>query len=109
MDVYGVSAPDLFRIDDLLDFSNDQIFSTNNTNPDSSSHQYHHQPHSHNSSSAATATYYDNLLPNSSDDFTDNLYVPVSTLTLLINSTPKYVFFIYSIHLKVEGNPGNNC
>ncbi|PHT60695.1 GATA transcription factor 2 [Capsicum baccatum] len=76
MDVYGVSAPDLFRIDDLLDFSNDQIFSTNNTNPDSSSHQYHHQPHSHNSSSAATATYYDNLLPNSSDDFTDNLYVP---------------------------------
>ncbi|MCD9643523.1 GATA-binding factor 2 [Datura stramonium] len=40
MDVYGVSAPDLFRIDDLLDFSNDEIFSintnsSNTTTPDS--------------------------------------------------------------------------
>lgn len=67
MDVYGVSAPDhLFRIDDLLDFSNDQIFS--NT-PDS---HHHHQPHSSSSSSSATAAaanYHDALLPNSSDDF----------------------------------------
>ncbi|CAN4111811.1 unnamed protein product [Withania somnifera] len=69
MDVYGVSAPDLFRIDDLLDLSNDQIFS--NTNPDS---HHHHQPHSH--SASATANYYDALLPNSSEDFTDNLCVP---------------------------------
>ncbi|CAN4125896.1 unnamed protein product [Withania somnifera] len=76
MDVYGVSAPDLFRIDDLLDFSNDQIFS--NTTPDS--HHHHHQPHSHNSSSSTTSIntnyFVDALLPNSSDDFTDNLCVP---------------------------------
>lgn len=80
MDVYGVSAPDLFRIDDLLDFSNDEIFSINSNSssttatPDSQHH--HHQPHSDNSS-AATANYYDALLPNCSDDFTDNLCVPV--------------------------------
>lgn len=80
MDVYGVSAPDLFRIDDLLDFSNDEIFSVNTnssttTTPDSHNH---HQPHFHNSSSAAAsaANYYDALIPNSSDDFTDNLCVP---------------------------------
>ncbi|XP_059312959.1 GATA transcription factor 4 [Lycium ferocissimum] len=74
MDVYGVSAPELFRIDDLLDFSNDEIFSINNTNSTTtdSQHGHHHQPHS----SAAAANYYDNFLPNSSDDFTDNLCVP---------------------------------
>ncbi|XP_009776947.1 GATA transcription factor 4 [Nicotiana sylvestris] len=82
MDVYGVSAPDLFRIDDLLDFSNDEIFSINSNSssttatPDSQHHHHHlHQPHSDNSS-AATANYYDALLPNCSDDFTDNLCVP---------------------------------
>lgn len=81
MDVYGVhSAPDLFRIDDLLDFSNDEIFSINNNSSNTDSN-HHHQPHSHNSSSAAgAANYYDALLPNSSDDFTDNLCVPVRIL-----------------------------
>lgn len=67
MDVYGLhSAPDLFRIDDLLDFSNDEIFSISN-NSDS-------QPHSHNS---AANNYYDTLLPNADEHFTDNLCVPV--------------------------------
>lgn len=76
MDVYGVhSAPDLFRIDDLLDFSNDEIFSINN-NSSNTDCNHHHQPHSHNSSAAGAANYYDALLPNSSDDFTDNLCVP---------------------------------
>lgn len=66
MDVYGLhSAPDLFRIDDLLDFSNDEIFSISN-NSDS-------QPHSHNS---AANNYYDTLLPNADEHFTDNLCVP---------------------------------
>ncbi|KAJ8565492.1 hypothetical protein K7X08_008068 [Anisodus acutangulus] len=73
MDVYGVTAPDLFRIDDLLDFSNDETFSINNTNS-STTTDSHHQPHSHHS--AAAANYYDTFLPNSSDDFTDNLCVP---------------------------------
>ncbi|MCD7457363.1 GATA-binding factor 2 [Datura stramonium] len=81
MDVYGVSAPDLFRIDDLLDFSNDEIFSinTNSSNTTTPDSHHHHQPHSYNSSSSAAASagnYYDALLPNSSDDFTDNLCVP---------------------------------
>ncbi|TMW97479.1 GATA transcription factor 4-like [Solanum pennellii] len=76
MDVYGLhSAPDLFRIDDLLDFSNDEIFSINNNSSNTDSN-HHHQPHSHNSAAAGPANYYDALLPNSSDDFTDNLCVP---------------------------------
>ncbi|KAK4379440.1 hypothetical protein RND71_001302 [Anisodus tanguticus] len=78
MDVYGVTAQDLFRIDDLLDFSNDEIFSINNTNSSTTTTD----SHSHNSSSAAAAAaaaatnYYDTFLPNSSHDFTDNLCVP---------------------------------
>ncbi|XP_021898436.1 GATA transcription factor 2-like [Carica papaya] len=31
MDMYGLSSPDLFRIDDLLDFSNDDLFSVSST------------------------------------------------------------------------------
>ncbi|CAF2059742.1 hypothetical protein HID58_071564 [Brassica napus] len=31
MDVYGLSSPDLLPIDDLLDFSNDEIFSSSST------------------------------------------------------------------------------
>ncbi|OMO69528.1 Zinc finger, GATA-type [Corchorus capsularis] len=31
MDMYGLSTPDLFRIDDLLDFSNEELFSSAST------------------------------------------------------------------------------
>ncbi|XP_010413546.1 PREDICTED: GATA transcription factor 4-like isoform X2 [Camelina sativa] len=36
MDVYGMSSPDLLRIDDLLDFSNDEIFSSSSSTVTSS-------------------------------------------------------------------------
>ncbi|CAE6077009.1 unnamed protein product [Arabidopsis arenosa] len=37
MDVYGMSSPDLLRIDDLLDFSNDEIFSSSTSSTVTSS------------------------------------------------------------------------
>ncbi|KAG2258749.1 hypothetical protein Bca52824_078046 [Brassica carinata] len=37
MDVYGLSSPDLLRIDDLLDFSNDEIFSSSSSSTVASS------------------------------------------------------------------------
>ncbi|KAM7527736.1 hypothetical protein LguiB_031146 [Lonicera macranthoides] len=50
MDMYGLSAPDMFRIDKLLDFSNDEIFSSTATTTDSYNHHYHqhHLPSSEN-------------------------------------------------------------
>ncbi|XP_016433836.1 GATA transcription factor 4-like [Nicotiana tabacum] len=76
MDVYGA---EVFRIDDLLDFSNDEIFSSstgsssNKTTSFDLNHQYH-PPHSDNINPAA-GSYYNPLIPNCAD-FTDKLCVP---------------------------------
>ncbi|KAL3537027.1 hypothetical protein ACH5RR_000393 [Cinchona calisaya] len=76
---------DVFGIDDLLDFSNeDQLFtsSTSTTTTDSDHHHHHHHHFSYpsNSTPAATATnYFHDTPPNnqfSSSNFTDDLCVP---------------------------------
>ncbi|CAK9188413.1 unnamed protein product [Ilex paraguariensis] len=61
----GLSTLDYFRIEDLLDFSNDVLFSS--TTPD-----HHHLPSYANSSAAGTHSNTSN--PNR--DFTDDLCVP---------------------------------
>lgn len=71
MDVYGRSAPEVFRIDDLLDFSNEEIFSSSKTTDFDLNHHYHPPP---TDNISAAASYYD-ALPNSAD-FTDKLCVP---------------------------------
>ncbi|CAN8280251.1 unnamed protein product [Cochlearia groenlandica] len=76
MDVYGLSSPDLLRIDDLLDFSNDEIFSSSSSAVTSSA-----------ASSAASSTFtaenpfsfHASPPPSSSSllsDFTHDLCVP---------------------------------
>uniref|UniRef100_A0A5B6YU27 GATA transcription factor n=1 Tax=Davidia involucrata TaxID=16924 RepID=A0A5B6YU27_DAVIN len=72
MDVYGLSAPDFFRIDDLLDFSNDELFSSTTTT--TGSDIIHHLPSSGNTS--ASGGHFDSPNPNHSIDFTDDLCVP---------------------------------
>jgi hypothetical protein len=80
MDVYGglstTTAPDYFHIDDLLDFSNDDLLSS----PSSSIDHHHHRPPPDTSSihhhHFPSSTYINN--PSSlSTDFTDHLSVPV--------------------------------
>ncbi|KAJ8534768.1 hypothetical protein K7X08_016496 [Anisodus acutangulus] len=72
MDVYGLqSAPEVFRIDDLLDFSNEEIFSSSKTTDFDLNHHYQSPP---TDNIAAAASYYD-ALPNSTD-FTDKLCFP---------------------------------
>nr|GLL40744.1 GATA transcription factor 4-like [Ipomoea trifida] len=74
MDVYGVSAPELFRIDDLLDFSNADIFSSA-VDDSSNQHNHHHLlPHSAETTSSPADNYFFN--PHSSADFTHDLCVP---------------------------------
>ncbi|KAI8572350.1 hypothetical protein RHMOL_Rhmol01G0191700 [Rhododendron molle] len=68
MDVYGVSAAECFPIDDLLDFSNDQLFTTT----DSASVQYY----SENNYAAATGGGHCNANQYYSADFTHDLCVP---------------------------------
>ncbi|KAL6981717.1 GATA-binding factor 2 [Sarracenia purpurea var. burkii] len=70
MDAYGVPAPECFRIDDLLDFSNDELFSTANT--DSGLHLL---PPSGNTYSSANGNC-NAPNPNQCADFTDDLCVP---------------------------------
>ncbi|KAE9445589.1 hypothetical protein C3L33_22513, partial [Rhododendron williamsianum] len=74
MDVYGVSAAECFPVDDLLDFSNDQLFTTT----DSASVQYY----SENNYAAATGGGHCNANQYYSADFTHDLCVPVSTISL---------------------------
>ncbi|KFK37299.1 hypothetical protein AALP_AA4G239200 [Arabis alpina] len=73
MDLYGLSSPDLLRIDDLLDFSNEDIFSASSststaaTNSSSSfpppqNPNFHHHHHHH--------------LPSSADHFLHDICVP---------------------------------
>ncbi|KAK3030320.1 hypothetical protein RJ639_039323 [Escallonia herrerae] len=75
MDMYGLSAPDLFRVDDLLDFSNDDIFSHSTTPDSSSSYQFHHHHH-HNHLPLSTENTSSAPYPDHSTNFTDDLCVP---------------------------------
>ncbi|KAF5731633.1 GATA transcription factor 4 [Tripterygium wilfordii] len=74
MDMYGLTAPDHFRIDDLLDFSNDDLFissasTTTNVSAETSDDIHHHYLNHENSS----LSFY----PSISTDFTtDDLCVP---------------------------------
>ncbi|KAK4723964.1 hypothetical protein R3W88_026743 [Solanum pinnatisectum] len=72
MDVYGRLTPEVFRIDDLLDFSNEDIFSSSKTAIDFDLNHHYQPPPTDNI--AAAGCYYD-ALPNSVD-FTDKLCVP---------------------------------
>ncbi|VVB06400.1 unnamed protein product [Arabis nemorensis] len=71
MDVYGLSSPDLLRIDDLLDFSNEEIFSSSSTVTSSAA-----------SSAASTENPFNSNYFNTSPppplitDFTHDLCVP---------------------------------
>ncbi|KAJ6335040.1 hypothetical protein OIU78_011804 [Salix suchowensis] len=79
MDFYGAvstSAPDYFPIDDLLDFSNDDLLTS------STDHHHHHLPppvtssiHHHHHHFPST-TYINNTSSDLSADFTDHLSVP---------------------------------
>ncbi|KAH7519645.1 GATA transcription factor 4 [Ziziphus jujuba] len=76
MDVYGLSATDCFRIDDLLDFSNDDIFSSSTTttssSTDSETNHYHHHP----PQPQDPSILINNTAHLSSTDFTNDLCVP---------------------------------
>ncbi|GAV84574.1 GATA domain-containing protein [Cephalotus follicularis] len=67
MDMYGLSTPDYFRIDDLLDFSNDEIFTASASIATSTIHM----PPPQNPSPPFNVTTL-------STDFTDDLCVPPS-------------------------------
>ncbi|KAJ6686071.1 GATA TRANSCRIPTION FACTOR [Salix purpurea] len=80
MDFYGgvsTSAPDYFPIDDLLDFSNDDLLT-------SSTDHHHHLPppvtssihHHHHHHFPSSTTYINNTSSDLSADFTDHLSVP---------------------------------
>lgn len=76
MDVYGQSAPDLFRIDDLLDFTNEDIISSNTTDSDLNHHHHQYLPPPENSSNYHRSFSSDAPIPTYSTDFTDDLCVP---------------------------------
>lgn len=67
VNMYGLTASDTFPIDELLDFSNEELFS---------SADYSQHPHllQQNTSTAVSLHSHD---PNSSTDFTDDLRIPV--------------------------------
>ncbi|XP_059311467.1 GATA transcription factor 2-like [Lycium ferocissimum] len=74
MDVYALqSAPEVFRIDDLLDFSNEEIFSSSGSSSKTTDFDlnHHYQPPP---TDNIAGSYYDGL--PSSADFTDKLCVP---------------------------------
>ncbi|XP_057487117.1 GATA transcription factor 2-like [Actinidia eriantha] len=71
MDAYGASATECFRVDDLLDFSNDDIFSGTAT----SDSDLHRLPPSGSTYDSGGAHYSAQNL-NQSTNFTDDLCVP---------------------------------
>ncbi|XP_022759495.1 GATA transcription factor 4-like [Durio zibethinus] len=77
MDMYGFSTPELFRIDDLLDLSNEELFSsastsTNNDHfPPSETPPFSYASASSSSSAAAVAFH-----PSFSTDFTHDICLP---------------------------------
>ncbi|KAF8053416.1 hypothetical protein N665_1417s0013 [Sinapis alba] len=73
MDVYGLSSPDLLRIDDLLDFSNDEIFSSSSTVASSAASS---SDNPFNFPSAASTSFHTSPPPPLLSDFTHDLCVP---------------------------------
>ncbi|KAG5251408.1 GATA transcription factor [Salix suchowensis] len=79
MDFYGAvstSAPDYFPIDDLLDFSNDDLLTSSTDH-----HHHHHLPPPvtssiHHHHHFPSTTYINNTSSDLSADFTDHLSVP---------------------------------
>ncbi|KAF8379220.1 hypothetical protein HHK36_028650 [Tetracentron sinense] len=81
MDMYGLPAPDFFRIDDLLDFSNDDLFSST-----TDSDLLHHLPPPENPSGnrpSAPPGDCGTANPNRSTNFPDGLCVPSDDITEL--------------------------
>ncbi|XVE76910.1 hypothetical protein DITRI_Ditri13aG0018200 [Diplodiscus trichospermus] len=80
MDMYGLSTPELFHIDDLLDFSKEELFSSASTSTNNDHFPPPQTPFSYasasssssSSSAAAAATFY----PSFSADFTHDLCLP---------------------------------
>ncbi|KAK6260868.1 zinc finger protein [Theobroma cacao] len=77
MDMYGLSAPELFRIDDLLDLSNEELFSsasssTASTNNDQFPPSEAPFSYASASSSSSSAAFH----PSFSTDFTHDLCLP---------------------------------
>ncbi|XP_052211536.1 GATA transcription factor 4-like [Diospyros lotus] len=81
MDVCGVSAPDCFRIDDLLDFSNDELFPASTATAAAATDSdlcHHHQLSPDNNCTSGSHQYFSSIAPcpDQSTDFTDHLCVP---------------------------------
>lgn len=79
--MYGFTAPDFFRIDDLLDFSNDQIISSATTTTDSDHRHPHNNFSQYPNNSSSTSSVADTLMEpqfhcSNSTDFTSVLCVP---------------------------------
>ncbi|GMI66942.1 GATA transcription factor 2 [Hibiscus trionum] len=71
MDMYGISTPEVFPIDDLLDLSNEELFSSASTSTNNDTFPPSQTPFSYASSSAAA------FHPSAStDDFTDDFCLP---------------------------------
>lgn len=89
MDLYGLQTPDFFRIDDLLDFTNDELFSSSTTDTDNLP-----QPEvAPGNRSLAASGNRDQPNIYHSHNFTDDLCVPVSIPLLPQNKTPCRTFF----------------
>lgn len=102
MDMYGLSAPDMFRIDDLLDFSNDEIFSSaaTATTTDSDNHHYHQQHLPSSGNTTAGSHFNSSNIPTChSTDFTDDLCVPVSTTLSPLLILSRKLFLIFLMYL----------
>ncbi|ESQ44026.1 hypothetical protein EUTSA_v10006202mg [Eutrema salsugineum] len=75
MDVYGLSSPDLLRIDDLLDFSNDEIFSSSSTVTSSAASSAASSENPFNFPSSASNSFHTSPPPLLTD-FTHDFCVP---------------------------------
>ena len=93
MDLYGLQTSDFFRIDDLLDFTNDELFSSTTTDSGNL------PPPEIASGNRSLAASGNRDQPNTfhSADFTDDLCVPVSIMLLPQNKTlcPFFFSFIF--------------
>ncbi|KAJ4957333.1 hypothetical protein NE237_014116 [Protea cynaroides] len=79
MDMYGPPHSDFFHIDDLLDFSNDDIFFSSTPLPDSDVNQHQHKPENPaGNRPSSTFINSDDSYSNSnrSNNFADDLCVP---------------------------------
>lgn len=78
MEMYGYTAPEFYGIDDLLDLSNDHIFSSSDTITN-----HHHIGNSsvdHAYTTNTTATSSSSAMHfHSASDFTNEICVPVSS------------------------------